>query len=99
MLVDVLIGYICCYVSIVGIIQINVASEEMLRRPLLENHLKILNVLRRCFYLAKSYSLAGKRAEAYALYARALSLADAALQKLRSMADTDQVCTYDVLFH
>lgn len=44
----------------------------------------------RCFYLAKSYSLAGKRAEAYALYSRALSLADAALQRLHSMANTDQ---------
>ncbi|KAJ3703277.1 hypothetical protein LUZ61_006982 [Rhynchospora tenuis] len=36
----------------------------------------------RCFYLAKSYSLAGKRTEAYALFCHARSLADAALQKL-----------------
>ncbi|CAI9113741.1 OLC1v1014407C1 [Oldenlandia corymbosa var. corymbosa] len=45
----------------------------------------------RCFYLAKSYSLAGKRTEAYALYCRSRSLADAALQSLRSVKSPDQV--------
>jgi len=34
------------------------------------------------FYLAKSYSLAGKRAGAYALYSCALSLANAAVRQL-----------------
>lgn len=45
----------------------------------------------RCFYLAKSYSLAGKRAEAYALYGRARSLAEDALKKSQSLMDSDQV--------
>ncbi|KAM7480211.1 hypothetical protein LguiA_028424 [Lonicera macranthoides] len=45
----------------------------------------------RCFYLAKSYSLAGKRAEAYSLYCRARSLTDAALKKLQSLTGIDQV--------
>ncbi|TMW99274.1 hypothetical protein EJD97_002804 [Solanum chilense] len=45
----------------------------------------------RCFYLAKSYSSAGKRTEAYALYSRAHSLADAALMKLQSANAADQV--------
>lgn len=45
----------------------------------------------RCFYLAKSYSSAGKRTEAYALYTRARSLADAALKKLQSANAADQV--------
>ncbi|KAL3835404.1 hypothetical protein ACJIZ3_010140 [Penstemon smallii] len=45
----------------------------------------------RCFYLAKSYSLAGKRAEAYALYSRARSLVDTALKKLQSLSNTDQI--------
>ncbi|XP_060208801.1 uncharacterized protein LOC132636112 [Lycium barbarum] len=45
----------------------------------------------RCFYLAKSYSSAGKRTEAYALYSRARSLADAALKKLQSANAADQV--------
>ncbi|KAK6796671.1 hypothetical protein RDI58_004372 [Solanum bulbocastanum] len=45
----------------------------------------------RCFYLAKSYSSAGKRTEAYALYSRARSLADAALMKLQSANTADQV--------
>ncbi|KAL6319338.1 hypothetical protein AAG906_014012 [Vitis piasezkii] len=44
----------------------------------------------RCFYLAKSYSLAGKRTEAYALYSRARSLADDALQKLQASSNNDQ---------
>ncbi|XP_022153234.1 signal recognition particle subunit SRP68 isoform X2 [Momordica charantia] len=37
----------------------------------------------RCFYLAKSYSLAGKRAEAYLLYCHARSLAEDAMQNFR----------------
>ncbi|XP_074316501.1 uncharacterized protein LOC141652801 [Silene latifolia] len=45
----------------------------------------------RCFYLAKSYSLAGKRAEAYALYSRALSLAEDVLQKLQAMVNVEPV--------
>lgn len=45
----------------------------------------------RCFYLAKSYSLAGKRAEAYALFSRARTLADAALNRLQGSSSADQV--------
>ncbi|KAL0397206.1 UNVERIFIED_CONTAM: Signal recognition particle subunit SRP68 [Sesamum calycinum] len=45
----------------------------------------------RCFYLAKSYSLAGKRPEAYVLYCRARSLVDTALKKLQSSTNVDQV--------
>ncbi|PSR95974.1 Signal recognition particle subunit like [Actinidia chinensis var. chinensis] len=45
----------------------------------------------RCFYLAKSYSVAGKRAEAYALYCRARSVAYDSLKKLQSLANADQV--------
>ncbi|KAL3631756.1 hypothetical protein CASFOL_024740 [Castilleja foliolosa] len=44
----------------------------------------------RCFYLAKSYSLAGKRAEAYVLFCRARSLVDTALKKLQSLNNVDQ---------
>ncbi|KAL8095828.1 uncharacterized protein LOC141692615 [Apium graveolens] len=43
----------------------------------------------RCFYLAKSYSLAGKRTEAYSLYRRACSLADTAFKRLQ-LSTTDQ---------
>ncbi|XP_075479875.1 uncharacterized protein LOC142520673 [Primulina tabacum] len=50
----------------------------------------------RCFYLAKSYSSAGKRAEAYALYCRARSLADTALKKLQSSKNIDQVTVKDL---
>ncbi|KAF8378074.1 hypothetical protein HHK36_029409 [Tetracentron sinense] len=45
----------------------------------------------RCFYLAKSYSLAGKRTEAYALYCHARSLADNSLQKLQNANNSDKV--------
>ncbi|KAK8680219.1 hypothetical protein V6N13_109171 [Hibiscus sabdariffa] len=45
----------------------------------------------RCFYLARSYSLAGKRSEAYALYCRARSLAENALHKFQTHSKTDQV--------
>ncbi|KAJ8760453.1 hypothetical protein K2173_015120 [Erythroxylum novogranatense] len=44
----------------------------------------------RSFYLAKSYSLAGKRTEAYALYCRARSLAENALQKFQSVNVSDE---------
>ncbi|KAL3529077.1 hypothetical protein ACH5RR_008399 [Cinchona calisaya] len=47
----------------------------------------------RCFYVAKSYSLAGKRTETYALYCRARSLTDTALKKLRSSKTADQALT------
>ncbi|KAK6913535.1 Signal recognition particle subunit SRP68 [Dillenia turbinata] len=50
----------------------------------------------RCFYLAKSYSNAGKRVEAYALYSRACSLADDALQKLQNAATDDQLLTKEL---
>lgn len=39
----------------------------------------------RCFYVAKSYSLAGKRTEAYALYSRALGHADSAIQSYQRL--------------
>ena len=55
-------------------------------------------LLYRCFYLAKSYSLAGKRAEAYALYSRALSLAENALQTLQSMANSEQVSLHIIVY-
>lgn len=45
----------------------------------------------RCFYLAKSYSLAAKRTEAYALFCRAGSLASDALAKLQNQSSTDEV--------
>ncbi|XP_078179761.1 signal recognition particle-related / SRP-like protein [Carex rostrata] len=44
----------------------------------------------RCFYLAKSYSLAGKRTEAYALFCHARSLANTALQKLNGENNPDK---------
>ncbi|KDO51279.1 hypothetical protein CISIN_1g0074131mg, partial [Citrus sinensis] len=47
-----------------------------------------------CFYLARSYSLAGKRTEAYALYCRARSHAENALKDFQRMANSDQVCLY-----
>lgn len=52
----------------------------------------------RCFYLAKSYSFAGKRAEAYALYGRARSLADDALKKIHSenISDTMAIVVNDL---
>ncbi|KAK6275841.1 hypothetical protein POUND7_005550 [Theobroma cacao] len=45
----------------------------------------------RCFYLARSYSLAGKRTEAYSLYCRARSLAENALQKFQSHSNIEQM--------
>lgn len=44
----------------------------------------------RCFFLGKSYSLAGMRKEAYALYTRARSLAEDALQKFQAIGTGDQ---------
>ncbi|KAI8005507.1 hypothetical protein LOK49_LG08G00325 [Camellia lanceoleosa] len=44
-----------------------------------------------CFYLATSYSLAGKRTEAYALYYCAHSLANDSLKKFKSLTTADQV--------
>ncbi|THG14794.1 hypothetical protein TEA_007781 [Camellia sinensis var. sinensis] len=51
----------------------------------------VLPLTFRCFYLATSYSLAGKRTEAYALYCRAHSLANDALKKFKSLTTADQV--------
>ncbi|KAF5743652.1 Signal recognition particle-related / SRP-related isoform 3 [Tripterygium wilfordii] len=48
----------------------------------------------RCFFLARSYSLAGKRTEAYALYCHAQFLAEDALQKFQAHNDSDQVCIF-----
>lgn len=45
----------------------------------------------RCFYLALSYGLAGKRVEAYVLYCRARSLAEEALQRYDSSGSSDEV--------
>ncbi|KAI3894583.1 hypothetical protein MKX03_020692 [Papaver bracteatum] len=55
----------------------------------------------RCFYLAKSYSLAGKRAEAYVLYSRARSLAESTLLKLKAMSsfDKDMIQDLEVLYN
>ncbi|MED6141229.1 hypothetical protein PIB30_101184, partial [Stylosanthes scabra] len=39
----------------------------------------------RCFYVAKSYSVAGKRAEAYALYHHVRNLAEDALRKFKML--------------
>ncbi|XP_010249222.1 PREDICTED: signal recognition particle subunit SRP68 [Nelumbo nucifera] len=50
----------------------------------------------RCFYLAKSYSLAGKRSEAYELYCRARSLADNTLQKLQTMNNADKALAQEL---
>lgn len=44
----------------------------------------------RCFFLAKSYSFAGKRAEAYALFGHARNLADDVLKKLQVASNPDQ---------
>ncbi|KAF8023665.1 hypothetical protein BT93_F0995 [Corymbia citriodora subsp. variegata] len=45
----------------------------------------------RCFYLALSYGLAGKRVEAYVLYCRARSLAEEALQRYDSSGSSDEM--------
>ncbi|WOL14699.1 signal recognition particle subunit SRP68 [Canna indica] len=50
----------------------------------------------RCFYLAKSYSAAGKRAEAYLLFCHARSLADTALDKLQMTDKPDQTLIRDL---
>lgn len=43
----------------------------------------------RCYYLAESYSLAGKHTEAYALFSRAHEHAESALQGYRRLKNTD----------
>ncbi|XP_071710376.1 uncharacterized protein [Rutidosis leptorrhynchoides] len=45
----------------------------------------------RCFFLAKSYSSAGKRTKAYSLFSLACSLSENALKKYRSAVNPDQV--------
>ncbi|CAI0548037.1 unnamed protein product, partial [Linum tenue] len=45
----------------------------------------------RCFFLAKSYSIAGKRAEAYALFSHAQSLAEKALKNYQDLNEKDEV--------
>jgi len=45
----------------------------------------------RCFYVAKSYSVAGMRAEAYALYCRARNLADDTLKKFQMLDGDNKV--------
>ncbi|CAN1138253.1 Signal recognition particle subunit SRP68 [Linum perenne] len=45
----------------------------------------------RCFYLAKSYSIVGKRAEAYVLYCHAQSLAEDALKSYQALSDKDEM--------
>ncbi|XP_050375843.1 uncharacterized protein LOC126793381 isoform X2 [Argentina anserina] len=45
----------------------------------------------RCFFLGRSYSLAGKRVEAYVLYCRARSLAEDALHKFQAVDSADQM--------
>ncbi|KAI3954268.1 hypothetical protein MKW98_018092 [Papaver atlanticum] len=63
---------------------------------LIQNTCDLSDLLRRCFYLAKSYSLAGKRAEAYVLYSRARSLAESTLQKLKAMSNFDKDIIQDL---
>ncbi|KAH7672296.1 Signal recognition particle subunit SRP68 protein [Dioscorea alata] len=50
----------------------------------------------RCFYLAKSYSSAGKRTEAYVLFCHARSLADTAMQKLQLTNNADEALVKDL---
>ncbi|KAJ0985271.1 hypothetical protein J5N97_003627 [Dioscorea zingiberensis] len=50
----------------------------------------------RCFFLAKSYSSAGKRAEAYALFCHAHSLTDTAVQKLQFANNPDEALIKDL---
>ncbi|MED6169352.1 hypothetical protein PIB30_020658 [Stylosanthes scabra] len=45
----------------------------------------------RCFYVAKSYSVAGKRAEAYALYHHVRNLAEDALRRFKTLNSDYQV--------
>ncbi|XP_062110204.1 uncharacterized protein LOC133822024 isoform X2 [Humulus lupulus] len=45
----------------------------------------------RCFFLGKSYSMAGMRAEAYTLFCRACSLAENVLKKYQATSDGDQI--------
>ncbi|KAI9113467.1 hypothetical protein K1719_015394 [Acacia pycnantha] len=50
----------------------------------------------RCFYVAKSYSMSEKRAEAYALYCRARDLAEDALRKLKTLNGNNQTMMKDL---
>nr|CAD1839978.1 unnamed protein product [Ananas comosus var. bracteatus] len=50
----------------------------------------------RCFYVAKSYSSAGKRTEAYALFCHARDLANNGLQKLQMTNNPDEVLVNDL---
>ncbi|KAI4343550.1 hypothetical protein L6164_010886 [Bauhinia variegata] len=50
----------------------------------------------RCFYVAKSYSVAGKRVEAYVLYCRARTLAEEALRKLQTSNGNNQIMTKEL---
>ncbi|KAG1347994.1 signal recognition particle subunit SRP68 [Cocos nucifera] len=50
----------------------------------------------RCFYLAKSYSSASKRMEAYVLFCHARSVADTALQKLQMTNNPDKTLIMDL---
>ncbi|KAK8962898.1 hypothetical protein KSP40_PGU019816 [Platanthera guangdongensis] len=50
----------------------------------------------RCFFLAKSYSFAGKRAEAYTLFLRAGSLVDEVLKKVQVANNPDQTIIKDL---
>lgn len=50
----------------------------------------------RCFYLAKSYSAASKRTEAYVLFCHARSLADTAMQKLHLANNPDEALVKDL---
>ncbi|KAG0446694.1 hypothetical protein HPP92_028710 [Vanilla planifolia] len=50
----------------------------------------------RCFYLAKSYSSAGKRAEAYVLFCHARHLADEVLKKLQTVINPNQPLIKDL---
>lgn len=56
--------------------------------------LRSVVVSARCFYLAKSYSSSGKRAEAYALYCHSYGLAKNAIQKLKTSSNPDKVHDY-----
>ncbi|KAL8098309.1 hypothetical protein AgCh_031178 [Apium graveolens] len=74
----------------------NVKSRVQLsKQKVLQSSIYILVFL--YIYLAKSYSLAGKRAETYSLYRRgyrrACSLADTTLKRLQSPTTADQVHT------
>ncbi|KAH9295427.1 hypothetical protein KI387_039015, partial [Taxus chinensis] len=49
-----------------------------------------------CFYVAKSYSLAGKRAEAYALFSRAREHADSAIQSYQPLKGSNTIAVQEL---